>query len=101
MVKLSHYDPSLGGVNCAYFVNGECLSTMANGERWQTYYETNDTLACPAELPFGTVVNIFERDYTCRDRGGAIVYDGGVYWVDVLGKNALAPFGTETEGYVK
>ena len=74
---------------------------MANGERWQDYYESNDTIACPSELPFGTVVVIFGREYTCRDRGGAIVENSGVYWIDILGKDAIVPFGTVVDAYIK
>jgi len=100
-VKISHYDPSLGGVNCARFINGECVSKMANGERWQDYYYSNDTIACPSELPFDTVLVIFGKEYTCRDRGGAIVENGGVYWIDILGKDAIVPFGTIVDAYIK
>ena len=100
-MKISHYDPSLGGVNCARFINGECVSKMANGERGQDYYYSNDTIACPSELPFDTVLVIFGKEYTCRDRGGAIVENGGVYWIDILGKDAIVPFGTIVDAYIK
>lgn len=100
-MKISHYDPALGGVNCARFINGECVSKMANGERWQDYYYSNDTIACPSELPFDTVLVIFGKEYTCRDRGGAIVENGGVYWIDILGKDAIVPFGTIVDAYIK
>lgn len=74
---------------------------MANGERWQDYYESNDTIACPSELPFGTVLVIFGKEYTCRDRGGAIVLNDGIYWVDMLRKNPIVSFGTVVDAYIK
>ena len=91
-VKLSNYLPNEGGINCANFVNGECISNLANGEDWKIYFGKNNTIACPSELPFGTVIIIYNREYTCRDRGGAIIIENGVYWVDVLGY-PIAPFG--------
>lgn len=80
---MSHYNPALGGVNCANFVNGECISHLAGGGRWQDYMNKN-VIACPQELNFGTKIVIDEKTYECRDRGGAVVYDGNAYWVDVL-----------------
>lgn len=91
----------MGGVNCARFVNGECVSKMANGERWQDYYDSNNTIACPSELSFGTTIVIFGREYTCRDRGGAIIVEGDAYWVDMLRKDAIVPFGTVVDAYIK
>ena len=74
---------------------------MSNGERWQDYYYSNDTIACPNELDFGTVLVIFGKEYTCRDRGGAIVLNDGIYWVDMLRKNPIVPFGTVVDAYIK
>jgi hypothetical protein len=74
---------------------------MANGERWQDYYDSNDTIACPSELSFGTTIIIFGREYTCRDRGGAIILKDGIYWVDMLRKDAIVPFGTLVDAYIK
>ena len=97
-VKISYYKPQLGGTNCSRFVNGECVSKMANGEDWRLYYNTN-TIACPSELAFGTQIVIFDNVYTCRDRGGAIINNSGVYWVDVLG-DPIAPFGTVVDAII-
>jgi len=94
IVKISHYNPSLGGVNCARWANGECLSKMSNGERWQEYWGENDTIACPFELSFGTVIWVDGIEYTCRDRGGAIVvtYEG-YYWIDILAERVPYKYG--------
>lgn len=92
---MSHYKPQLGGVNCANFVNGECISHLANGERWQDYYNQN-VIACPFELEFGTKIEIQGVMYECKDRGGAIIADGETYWVDILG-DSIAPYGTIME----
>ena len=34
VLRVSHYNPDLGGVNCANFQDGVCVSKMANGERY-------------------------------------------------------------------
>ena len=33
-VRISHYWPPLGGTNCLNYKNGECVSRMANGDRY-------------------------------------------------------------------
>jgi len=101
IVKVSHYNPSLGGPNCARFVNGECLSKMSNGERWQDYWGEYNTIACPFELPFGTVILLDENEFTCRDRGGAIIvtYEG-YYWIDILAESVPYKYGELREAYI-
>jgi hypothetical protein len=100
-VLVSHYNPGLGGVNCARFSNGECLSKMSNGERWQDYWGEYNTIACPFELPFGTVIRLDGNDFTCRDRGGAIVitYEG-YYWIDILAERVPYSYGELREAYI-
>jgi hypothetical protein len=100
-VLVSHYNPSLGGVNCASFVNGECISKMSNGEHWQDYWGEYNTIACPFELPFGTVIRLDENNFTCRDRGGAIVitYEG-YYWIDILAERVPYSYGELREAYI-
>jgi hypothetical protein len=100
-VKVSHYNPSLGGPNCASFINGECLSKMSDGERWQEYWGENNTIACPFELAFGTVIWLDGNEYTCRDRGGAIVvtYEG-YYWIDILAERVPYKYGEVREAYI-
>jgi len=97
LTKISHYDPSLGGINCLNFVNGECVSPMANGEDWKDWIGKNNTIACPIELEFGTEIIIEGSKYTCRDRGGMIVYENGYFWIDILTKNPKYAYGTVIE----
>ena len=101
LVKVSHYDPSLGGVNCAWYENGVCRSLLANGEMWQNYYFSNDTIACPMELPFGTRIMLDENIYTCRDRGGAIIVtQEGHYWIDILAEKVPYYYGEVRTAYI-
>lgn len=83
-VKFSSYWPPLGGVNCAYEVNGECMSRMASLLPWQHW--VRKAAACPPEWPFGTLVVIDDRPWVCLDRGGWIRYDprSGIPWIDLL-----------------
>lgn len=100
-VKVSHYNPSLGGPNCARFVDGECISKMSNGEKWQDYFGKNNTIACPFELEFGTVISLDGVKYTCRDRGGAIVVTSeGHYWIDILAENVPYKYGEVRKAYI-
>jgi len=101
LVKISHYDPSLGGTNCAWFADGVCLSNMANGENWTLYYGNNDTIACPQELEFGTQILLDGNVYTCRDRGGAIVVtESGEYWIDILAPSVPYWYGEIKQAYI-
>lgn len=87
IVRISRYDPSLGGVNCFRWGNGTCLSPLANGERWEHQFE--QVAACAPEWPFGTIFEIGDHRWVCKDRGGKIVQSpAGVYWVDLLSKDA-------------
>lgn len=100
-VKVSHYNPGLGGPNCARFVNGECLSKMSNGERWQDYIGENNTIACPFELEFGSRIVLDRVTYTCRDRGGAIIITPeGYYWIDILAERVPYKYGEERTAYL-
>jgi hypothetical protein len=101
VVKISHYNPTLGGPNCARFVGGECLSKMSNGEKWQTYWGQDNTIACPMSLPFGTVIWVDGTNYTCRDRGGGIVitYEG-YYWIDILSQHVPYKYGELRDGVI-
>jgi len=97
IVRVSHYWPSLGGVNCSSFVNGYCVSRMANGERWEDFLGI--AIACPKSWEFGTVVSFpdfGDREFICKDRGGKINYVNGVAWVDLLIEFPLAAYGTLT-----
>jgi len=71
---------------------------MASGERWEDWIGV--AIACPVELPFWTEVTIFGRVYICLDRGSAIVYSGGAYWVDLLGE-PIGAFGSVVDATVE
>lgn len=94
-VKISRYDPTLGGTNCFRWVNGYCQSPMANGERWEDKFGW--AAACSPEWPFGTIFEIGDRRWSCKDRGGKIKQvRANVYWVDMLSHIAEYPYGHET-----
>ena len=83
--KLSFYDPAIGRhfpeiatVNCAAWdaVAGECRSLMSNGDSFMNWYGRG--VACPPPLQLGDLVRVvypsqLAGDWTCVDRGGAIV----------------------------
>ena len=94
-IRYSNYTPWTGGPNCSNFVNGECVSRMASGERWQDWMER--AVACPPEMPFGTRVKAFGTIWTCLDRGGAIQYIDGIPYVDFLTANPQVSFGSIIE----
>lgn len=96
-LRVSHYDPSLGGTNC----DSDC-STMASGQKVAAWVGGQNGIyaaACPTEWPFGTRFKLAGKVYQCQDRGGWIKtrhageYDpamGGFtaaetyHWVDLL-----------------
>ena len=88
-VKISRYDPQLGGTNCFRWGNGTCLSNLANGEDWRLNYGI--AIACPREYPFGTIMEIGGQLWECKDRGGKILGN----WVDQLSAFAIYPYGHE------
>jgi hypothetical protein len=94
-VSMSWYNPALLGVNCAVVKNGECVSRMANGERWQDWINKG-VCACPKKYPFGTVFKFpsLGMSCVCKDRGGKIVVEDGVVWIDILTTRPVIPFGT-------
>lgn len=91
---MSHYTPWTGGPNCSRFVNGECISRMASGERWQDW--VGIAAACPVEIPFWSIVILPGGEkFVCLDRGGKIVtMEDSSIWLDLLVANAPVPFGT-------
>ena len=94
VIKISRYDPQLGGTNCFRWGNGTCLSNMSNGEDWRVNYEI--ALACDQSWPYYTVVEIAGQLWWCKDHGGGIVESRpGVYWVDQLSKTGHYPHGFE------
>lgn len=92
-VKISWYWPPLGGTNCGVWQNGQCVSRMASGARWQDW--VGRAIACPPQWKFGTKVVLPNGSvWTCMDRGGAIHYNGGITWIDLLTNHTPYPFGT-------
>ncbi len=90
-VRVSNYWPPDGGTNCAYFVGGICRSRMASLERWQEWQYM--AAACPAEWPFGTLIEIDGRTWICLDRGGAVKYRKGIPFVDLMTDEYLFRYG--------
>ena len=91
----------MGGVNCLTFVDGICVSRMANGERWQDYWGLNNTIACPKALPFGTQIELDGVVYTCRDRGGMIVVThNNEYWIDILADKVPYKYGEVKDAFI-
>lgn len=74
---------------------------MANGEPWYKYYGQNNTIACPSQFPFGTRILLDGVEYTCRDRGGAIVTNAkGEHWLDILGPSVPYYYGEVRTAYI-
>lgn len=94
-VKVSHYWPPLGGINCDH-TTGDCLH-MADGNQYIDY--VGRTVACPSDWPLGSKLLIAGGWYQCRDRGGAIVMaPDGAFWVDILYPyNPVGYWGIEVE----
>jgi hypothetical protein len=92
--KISHYWPPQGGVNCATFVNGDCVSNMASGLPWWAW--VGRAAACPEELPFWTTLTLPGGEiFVCLDRGSKVVTTAaGEIWLDLLLERAPVPYGT-------
>lgn len=106
-VRVSRYWPPLGGPNCAYFADGQCLSSVSGCKPWindwpgkeevcgKSWEELNGRVAaCPPEWEFGTSFQLLGQEWLCADRGGAIVEVEGVPWVDLMSDRSLVPYGT-------
>lgn len=101
IIKISRYDPALGGPNCFTWSwsQNTCLSNLSNGEDWRVNYEI--ALACDQSWPYYTVVEIDGQLWWCKDHGGKIVQSRpGVYWVDQLSRTGHYPHGFEMEASV-
>jgi len=55
---------------------------MANGEKWEDFI--NIAIACPDELAFETEIIIENKSWICKDRGGKIIKEKNIYWIDML-----------------
>ncbi len=82
VVDPTWYDPALGGINGV----GD-YSQTAGGYAVDDWY--GNGIACPPEFPFGTVIQFFNHNWTCIDRGGSIVMRGDVARVDVLHRTGV------------
>jgi len=90
IARLSYYYPPYAYLDPAYEINCDKNSDgslecehMASGEKVFDY--VGEACACPPEYPFGTVFQIMDGFYTCRDRGGAIQrVDENLIWLDML-----------------
>jgi len=71
---------------------------MASGEPWEEWIDR--AIACPVEWEFGTIVRLFGIDWTCMDRGGAIVYQDGIPWVDILSEKSPVSYGEIVEAEI-
>ncbi len=77
-LKISWYDPELGGINCAH----PC-DTMASGVK-VTPERYGRTAACVPEWMGRTVVIPGLGEFECLDTGGAIVEHPTFIWIDLL-----------------
>jgi 3D (Asp-Asp-Asp) domain-containing protein len=100
-VRLSYYWTPYGGINGA----GD-YDRFADGE-YVTGNSIGTTIACPSEIPLGSRIGIPSMGnicwYVCRDRGGAIINDAGIYWIDIF--YPALPYdlyyGQVLDGYIK
>jgi len=90
-IRYSRYWPPLGGTNCSSFGDGQCVSRMASGERWQDW--TGRACACPPEYPFWTVIELNGKQWVCLDRGGKVRGS----WIDFLEQHSQYGYGTEVD----
>ena len=95
-IKYSRYWPPAGGTNCSAFVDGVCVSRMASGAAWELWIDR--ACACPAEWPFGTVVELDDQEWICMDRGGKIRFDeADLTFVDFLSRRSAYDYGELVE----
>ena len=89
-LKISWYDPDLGGINCM----APC-DQMATGVK-VTEARYGRTAACIAEWTRARRVVVIPGlgRFTCLDTGGAIKDRGHYIWIDLLLHQPLVPFGT-------
>lgn len=71
------------------------MSRMASGLAWENW--VGRACACPPEFPFGTRFVVLGKEWVCLDRGGKIIIENGVVWLDLLTPEAEVPFGTLLE----
>ena len=85
--RISYYWPPYGGINCE-----EPCEVMSNGDYWKNHQD--EAVACPDEFPFGSKVLTDFGTYTCLDRGGMIVFEDGLPWIDILSPVPIKDYGS-------
>ena len=83
-VRITHYWPPNGGINCYDYRDGWCQSPTASGIPWEAVIGYG--AACPPEWPLGSVVRFpTGESFTCFDRGGEIkCLNDGTCRLDIL-----------------
>lgn len=84
-LKISWYDPALGGINC----DSDC-TTMASGVK-VTPDRYGRTAACIRPWLGKTVVIAGLGEFECLDTGGAIVEHSTYIWIDIMATRDTAP----------
>jgi hypothetical protein len=94
-IKVSYYDPTLGGTNCYSWREGYCWSGTRSGEMWEKWLNRQEIggAACPLEK-LGQRFWFVGREWVCVDTGGKIVQEGNTFWVDLLVSKPPVAFGT-------
>lgn len=88
--KLSYYYPPYAEIyGGAFEINCDKQNGSLECEQLSTGEFVKDhigwVVACPDEFPIGTIFEIKDRFYTCKDRGGAIKFiTKKSFWLDIL-----------------
>ena len=95
-IKLTHYNPQKGDINCWKWDEEFqwCMSETFSGIPWESVWGFG--AACPPEWPIGTWVEIpTVGSFVCFDRGDMVLcdFEKGLCQVDLLG-----PGGAEWDG---
>ena len=86
----SFYWPAWGGENCNNLVEPVDCEHLANGDLWYSWVGRG--LACPFEIPLGSVLLINGDRWTCVDRGTRVLTRGDrLYTIEFL--NEGLPYG--------
>jgi len=94
-LKISWYDPDLGGINCM-----EPCDQMATGVK-VTEARYGRTAACIPEWTAARRVVVIPGlgRFECLDTGGAIKEHGDYIWIDLLLHEPMVPFGSLVDGW--
>jgi hypothetical protein len=94
-LKISWYDPDLGGINCM-----DPCDQMATGTKVEEW-RYGRTAACVPEWTRARAVIVIPGlgRFDCLDTGGAIKEHGDFIWIDLLAHRPPVPFGTLAHQY--